>query len=263
MLVSSRCSGALVLKAITIVLGQHLAPVIAPACTHVVGHGGAKKAVRDVFEHLATGSFIMRSDVKSYYASIDHKLLMDMTAEHVNDPTVLHLIWQYLNRTVTFGKNYQEVRRGIPLGCPLSPLIAALFFKPLDDAMKKTGLFYIRFMDDWVVIAPTRWKLRRAVATVNRVLTSLLLEKHPDKTFIGRAEKGFTFLGYFLTPLAISVARSAVDNMKQRIARLYEQGAGMTDIERWLRWVCGGRVLDIVHTSINIPISLPTPYVHT
>ncbi|XCN73192.1 MAG: hypothetical protein Q3M24_00055 [Candidatus Electrothrix aestuarii] len=106
--------------------------------------------------------------------------------------------------------------------------------------MKKTDLFYIRFMDDWVVIAPTRWKLRKAVAKVNRVLASLLLEKHPDKTFIGKAMRGFTFLGYFLTPLAISVAQSAVDNMKQRIARLYEQGAGMTDIGRyvvrWLRW---------------------------
>ncbi|XCN73196.1 MAG: hypothetical protein Q3M24_00075 [Candidatus Electrothrix aestuarii] len=67
-----------------------------------------------------------------------------------------------------------------------------------------------------------------------------MLEKHPDKTFIGKASRGFTFLGYFLTPLAISVAQSAVDNMKQRMARLYEQGAGMNDIGlyvvRWLRW---------------------------
>lgn len=64
------------------------------------------------------------------------------------------------------------------------------------------------------------------------------------KTFIGRAERRFTFLGYYLTPRAISVARSATVNMKQRIARLYEQGAGNTDIGRyvvrWLRWVRSG-----------------------
>jgi len=76
---------------------------------------------------------------------------------------------------------------------------------------------------------------------IRDTLTSLLLEKHPDTTFIGKAMRGFTFLGYFLTPLAISVAQSAVDNMKQRIARLYEQGAGKTDIGRYVvRFGCGG-----------------------
>ncbi len=58
----------------------------------------------------------------------------------------------------------------------------------------KTGLFYVRFMDDILVLAPTRWKLRRAVKAVNAVLDALRLEKHPDKTVIGRIERGFDFL---------------------------------------------------------------------
>ena len=62
--------------------------------------------------------------------------------------------------------------------------------------MEQQGLFYVRFMDDIVVLAPTRWKLRRAVRTVNGHLGALDLEKHPVKTFIGRIEKGFDFLGY-------------------------------------------------------------------
>ena len=41
---------------------------------------------------------------------------------------------------------------------------------------------------------------RRAVGMVNRVRGSLRLEKHPDKTFIGRIEPGFDFLGYHFTP---------------------------------------------------------------
>ena len=62
-------------------------------------------------------------------------------------------------------------------------------------------------MDDIVVLAPTRWKLRWAVKAVNEVLSSLRLEKHPDKTFIGRIEKGFDFLGYHFCPAGQRTAR--------------------------------------------------------
>ena len=40
-------------------------------------------------------------------------------------------------------------------------------------------------MDDIIVLAPTRWKLRRVVKTLNRELHALQLVKHPDKTFMG------------------------------------------------------------------------------
>ncbi len=235
---------SLVLKAIAIVLGKHLEPVIAPTCAHVTGHGGAKKAVRDVFHHLSPDSHVMRSDVKRYYASIDHMLLFDALSKYITDRYVLRLLWQYLKRSVSYGENYREVTKGISLGCPLSPLIAALFLKPLDDAMAKTGLFYVRFMDDWIVIAPNRWKLRKAVKQVNTILAALLLEKHPDKTFIGRAVRGITFLGYYITPWAISVSQDSWNRMKERIARLYEQGAELVSIGqyviRWLCWVVAG-----------------------
>jgi hypothetical protein len=52
-----------------------------------------------------------------------------------------------------------------------------------------------RFMDDILILAPTHWQLRRAVKVVNQMLGALGLEKHPDKTFIGRIERGFDFLG--------------------------------------------------------------------
>jgi RNA-directed DNA polymerase len=178
---------SLILKAMVIVLGKHLAPVVSPACVHVVGHGGAKKAVRDVYRHLEPGSHVMKSDVKSYYASIDHMLLFESLHEYITDRHVLSLLWQYLKRTVCYGENYRDVSKGISLGYPLSPLMGAMFLKPLDDVMQGCGLFYVRFMDDWLVITSTRWKLRRAVRKTNEVLAALRVEQHPDKTFIGKA----------------------------------------------------------------------------
>jgi RNA-directed DNA polymerase len=75
---------ALVLKALTLVLARVLP--VSPRCTHINGNGGAKAAVRDVRAALATNRFVLRTDVKSYYASIDHLLLMDRLARWIRDP---------------------------------------------------------------------------------------------------------------------------------------------------------------------------------
>jgi len=69
-------------------------------------------------------------------------------------------------------------------------------------------------------------KLRRAVALLNGIFTSLGLEKHPNKTFIGRVEKGFDFLGYCLWPDRLTVAQATVERFLARVTRLYEQGRG-------------------------------------
>ena len=106
----------LVLKALTIVLAKHLP--VSTRCTHVKGHGGTKAAVRQVVRHLPANRFVLRTDVKAYYASIDHFLLLDQLAEHIRDKRVLNLLGQYLRRTAERGGVFRDDERGISLGCP-------------------------------------------------------------------------------------------------------------------------------------------------
>ena len=66
---------SLVLKAMALVLTKHLAPTLSSRCFHLAGNGGAKAAVQDVVENLPEHQFVFRTDVKSYYASINHDIL--------------------------------------------------------------------------------------------------------------------------------------------------------------------------------------------
>ena len=72
-----------------------------------------------------------------------------------------------MRRTAERGGWFWDHECGISLGCPLSPLMGAFFLHELDQRMERSGLFYVRFMDDILVLAPSRWKLRRAVGAAS------------------------------------------------------------------------------------------------
>jgi hypothetical protein len=90
-------------------------------------------------------------------------------------------------------------------------------------------------MDDWIIIAPTTWNLRKAITITNHLLEKLKLKQHPDKTFIGKASKGVDFLGFHITPYTIEIASSSIIAMKQNVVRLYEQNTSIECIGQYLR----------------------------
>ena len=160
------------------------------------------------------------------------------------------LIGQYLRRTSERGGRFWDYEKGISLGCPLSPLIGAFFLNALDAAAAKLRPFYVRFMDDILILAPTRWQLRGAVKVVNQLLGALRPEKHPDKTFIGKIERGFDFLGYHFGPAGLRVAKQTITNFIKKASRLYQQARSAVlaaaalemYVRRWLGWGRGGLV---------------------
>ena len=60
-------------------------------------------------------------------------------------------------------------------------------------------------MDDWVILSPTRWKLKKAIRAGNQCLEAMQVRQHPDKTFVGRVERGFDFLGYQFDEMGLPV----------------------------------------------------------
>lgn len=192
-------------------------------------------------KHLPNYKFFCKTDVHSYYDSIDHYTMLIKLHDYIEDRTIIGYVWQFLNRCVEWGGLYQDIKKGMSRGSSLSPLLGAFYLLELDQKMETLDVKYFRYMDDILILAPTRWKLKKAIRVLNRTFNKLHLEQHPDKTLIGRTERGFDFLGYHFEPERLSIAGKTIERFKERIARLYEQG---TDINRigqyvlnWLRWV--------------------------
>jgi len=237
---------ALVLKALSLVLGPILR--VSPHGTHLNGHGGLKATVRQAQTQLTSARYVFKTNVRSYDTSIDHHQLLALLSTQIADRRLLNLLGQYLIRRAERGGLIWDHRQGISLGCPLSPLLGAAFLTALDDQLARLDVWYRRDMDDLLVMASTRWRLRRAIRLVKQGLAALGLEPHPDKTCVGTAERGVEFLGYRLSRTGITVARATVDRAVTRLHRLQEQQGRDSQ---------GTAALDTSETMLTIGARLP------
>jgi len=64
----------------------------------------------------------------------------------------------------------------------------------------------------------------------------LRLEKHPEKTFIGRIERGFDFLGYHFSPKGLTAGKETLKRFVSRATRLYEPDQGSCKTFRQFAW---------------------------
>ncbi len=81
--------------------------------------------------------------------------------------------------------------------------------------------------------------MRKAIKKANQVLETLKMRKYPDKTFIGRVERGFDFLGYLFSPppvTGLEVAKKTIDNhvanispYRRRAAAFMSKGRILSD----------------------------------
>jgi RNA-directed DNA polymerase len=143
--------------------------------------------------------------------------------------------------------------------------LGALYLKALDDHFTDKNLYYVRYMDDILILTKTRWHNRKAVKQLNQILNQLKVEKHPDKTYIGKIENGFNFLGYHFNGGQLTVAAKTVEKHVLNYRQLYEQlrmkkttSDEMASVlglyvKRWQRWVTAGLPLAAIVRGTDPP----------
>ncbi len=226
-------------------LADHLDAYIPRACTHHRGHGGVKGAIRTLSAALGQANYAARFDIASYYTSIRHDVLLQQLQETGADDGSLSVVADYLRLPDT-----RQRGAGIVASGGLSPLLGGLYLSPLDRVMtrrQERGLLvcYVRFMDDIVILARTRWQLRGAIAALHAVLRPLHLRLHRIKRYIGKTTRGFDFLGYQFHPgRKLRPSRESLRRLRERARRLYEREADIHRLRRYVRrwwwWLHGG-----------------------
>ncbi|MBW1992449.1 MAG: RNA-directed DNA polymerase [Deltaproteobacteria bacterium] len=139
--------------------------------------------------------FVVEADLDDYFDNIDHGLLLAKITAILTDPHLLRLLRLWVQAEVYDGEKIFVMKKGIPQGAVISPLLANLFLDELDETLSSRGYHLVRYADDFVILTKTRPEAEAALELTEEVLTRLHLSLDPEDTAITRFEAGFKFLG--------------------------------------------------------------------
>ena len=167
-------------------------------CTHLQGPSAVPSTVSWLVKALTTTShqYIIRTDIKRYYASIHRGILYRQLSQIFDDPRLLHYFKAIVNPCIDRRGICYRSETGIPRRSSLSSFFAAVYLSDLDRHFeKKTGVFYLRYNDDIIILCKNKRHYLAAKRDLKRIINSLKLKLSPDKTRMGPIHDGFHFLG--------------------------------------------------------------------
>ena len=140
--------------------------------------------------------YIVDADLKGYFDTIDHEILMGLIAEKVSDGRVLGLLRTLLGQGILEDGSLWTPEKGSPQGSVLSPLLSNIYLNPLDHLMANRGFQMVRYADDFVVLCRTPEEAQAALELIREWVAQARLILHPEKTRVVHVDQGFDFLGY-------------------------------------------------------------------
>ena len=177
-------------------------------------------------KHGSADGWVLKADVRHYFASIRHDILKRDVNKLLTDPRSRALSDAIIDST--------PGNVGIPIGNQSSQVYALLYLNELDHYVKEVlrMRYYGRYMDDFYIICESKEALREAWRKVEQLLAPSGLELN-QKTQIFPLRNGLDFLGFhtYLTDtgkVIRKVRRSSKDRMRRKLRKyavMYENGA--------------------------------------
>jgi retron-type reverse transcriptase len=142
--------------------------------------------------------WVLKCDIKKFFASIDHTILNQILKRHICDQDILWLI-----ENIVGSFQSTEKGKGLPLGNLTSQLLVNIYMNEFDQWMKHVvkAKYYIRYADDFVILNRDKSELIQLISKMGLFLKEQLkLSLHPGKLYIKTFASGIDFLGWVHFP---------------------------------------------------------------
>ncbi len=130
--------------------------------------------------------YILKCDVKKFFASIDHDVLKKKLLKKIKDKDALKIVYDIIDSDT----------EGLSIGNMTSQILAIFYLNDFDHYVKEVLKikYYLRYQDDFVLFHPSKEYLKGCLEKIRKFLEDekLILNK---KTRIYNSNSNFIFLG--------------------------------------------------------------------
>ena len=185
--------------------------------------------------------YYLKLDISKYFYRVNHEILLKILSKRIKDPDLMSCIIRIVNsKTEPFGlpkgKKPQDVQPdewlydvGMPIGNLTSQLFANIYLNELDQYCKHVLKvhYYIRYMDDIIILAKDKATLHKWKDEIERFLNEELALDLNDKTAIRPIRVGIEFVGIKIWATHMKLRKSTTRRIKRefrKIAELYARG---------------------------------------
>lgn len=214
------------------------------SCRNEKGTHKAVNRFRTLFNQVSKNNtrtcWVLKCDIKKFFASIDHQTLLSILQEHIPDRNIISLLQNIIDSFHT------ELKPGVglPLGNLTSQLFANVYLNNFDQWVKHKlkAKQYIRYADDFVFLSYDKNWLESIIPQIQEFLQiNLKLSLHPDKLFLKTVSSGVDFLGWLNFP-DYRLLRSKT---KQRMLRNIRSSTGEAGFKSYLGLISHGNTIKL------------------
>ncbi|MBU1245453.1 MAG: reverse transcriptase/maturase family protein [Nanoarchaeota archaeon] len=169
------------------------------------------------FDNNQVKGYCLKADIKHYFEEVNHKILLRVIKKKIKCNKTIWLVKQILNNNITKGNS-----KGMPLGNLTSQFFANVYLNELDYFVKHRlrAKYYVRYVDDFVILHPFRTQLIGWKEEINDFLKNeLKIELHFDKSRIIPLSKPISFVGFRVFYYYKLLKRFNQKNIQRRLGK--------------------------------------------
>ena len=205
--------------------------------------------------------WVLKCDIRKFFANIDHKILKNILARYICDKDVLWLLSQVIDSFstkeipvfagMTERRKVATKRIGLPLGNLTSQLFVNIYMNKFDQFTKRElkAKYYIRYADDFVFFSENKNWLLSNIEPIRKYLQDeLKLELHPNKIYLKTIDSGIDFLGWVIYP-HYTILRTKT---KKRILKRLRKNANLESLVSYLGLLKHGNTYELQKKVLKI-----------
>ena len=176
-------------------------------------------AIKAVLDEIGNGAkWTASADITAFFTKISKSAVSDIIGRCIQDQSLMDLVASAIKVELA---NLAELRQlasqfpiediGVAQGNSLSPLLGNILLADFDTAMNERDCRCIRYIDDFIILAPTEKAANARLRKAKQLLEEFEMELSPEKSSrqAQKVEKGIEFLGIEIVPGHLRPSRKA------------------------------------------------------